>query len=172
MGTYLQHPPGLSTQDFAPPKPLIDLLVEKSPALTVKLWSKVQLGREVWTYGPHRLWTLRSVNFPPNLWSVIHTIFWGTRFGPTEPMKLTARWMSGSRQWRPARAAQCTTRGSTMWCTRWKPCQSAGAKLCFGNSLGSCGGLQNTNLHRWHRSAYTSSSFKLGATPKSQFNIV
>ena len=47
VGTYLQHPPGLSTQDFAPPKPLIDLLVEKSPALTVKLWSKVQLGREV-----------------------------------------------------------------------------------------------------------------------------
>ena len=93
----------------------------------------------------------------------------GHRFGPTEPMKLTARWMSGSRQWRPARAARCTTPGSTMWCTRWKPCQSAGAKLSFGNSLGSCGGLQNTNLHR---SAYTSSSFKLGAIPKSHFNIV
>lgn len=38
-------------QDFAPPKPLIDVLVEKSPALTVKLWGKVQLGRrEVWNY--------------------------------------------------------------------------------------------------------------------------
>ena len=31
----------LLLQDFAPPKPLVDLLIEQSPKLAVKLWAKV-----------------------------------------------------------------------------------------------------------------------------------
>lgn len=33
----------LLLQDFAPPKPLVDLLIEQSPKLAVKLWAKVSV---------------------------------------------------------------------------------------------------------------------------------
>lgn len=33
----------LLAQDFAPPKPLVDLLIEQSPKLAVKLWAKVSV---------------------------------------------------------------------------------------------------------------------------------
>ena len=52
-------------QDFAPPKPLVDVLVEKSPALTVKLWGKVQYGpMDLTGFGPSDLVSVWLI--PPN----------------------------------------------------------------------------------------------------------
>lgn len=54
--------------DFAPPKPLIDLLVEKSPALTVKLWSKVDVWFKAVKAGKG------SATYDTRIYNVMHAL--------------------------------------------------------------------------------------------------
>ena len=79
---------------------------------------------------------------------------------------LFARWMSGSRPSRPARAVPCMIPASTMSCTHWKGCLSHWAASCHWFCHGLPQSKAATTWGSWQRKTWRISARKWRSWPK------